>query len=100
MAESAYEVDDELSILADAFLVAVVTVDEHEQPARFQRDFRALVVAPGVARMASQAPDVDGVTYIVGNGERGTVGEFVDVKILRAKGFDFEAEIVGGGKRS
>ena len=64
--------------------------------------FRALVVAPGVARMASQAPDVDGVTYITGNGKtgKGIVGKFVDVKILRAKGFDFEAEIVGGGKRS
>ena len=73
---------------------------KYKAKAMVGKTFRALVVAPGVARMASQAPDVDGVTYIVGNGERGTVGEFVDVKILRAKGFDFEAEIVGGGKRS
>ena len=79
------------------------------------KTFRALVVAPGVARMASQAPDVDGVTFIIGKREegrgksgeegrgkremgRGDVGDFVDVKILRAKGFDFEGEIVGGGR--
>jgi ribosomal protein S12 methylthiotransferase len=76
------------------------------------RTFRALVVAPGVARLASQAPDVDGVTYIqrtvnseqrtVGgeqrtvNSEQRTdcVGEFVNVKILKVKGFDFIAEVV------
>ena len=75
---------------------------KYKAQAMVGKTFRALVVAPGVARMASQAPDVDGVTHITGNGERGTgnVGEFVDVKILRAKGFDFEAEVVGGGKRS
>ena len=59
--------------------------------------FRALVVAPGVARMESQAPDVDGVTYLVDSGEPGTanVGEFVDVRILKVKGFDFVAEVQG-----
>lgn len=45
----------------------------------------ALVVAPGVARMASQAPDVDGVVRIKG----GKVGEFVKVKLAKAKDFDF-----------
>lgn len=45
----------------------------------------ALVVAPGVARMASQAPDVDGVVRIKG----GEVGEFVKVKLAKAKDFDF-----------
>ena len=69
------------------------------------KTFRALVVAPGVARLESQAPDVDGVTYLVGNGERetgngkrgtgnGNVGEFVDVRIAKVKGFDFIGEIV------
>ena len=63
------------------------------------RTFRALVVAPGVARMASQAPDVDGVTYLTGNGERGMendapVGEFVDVRLTKARGFDFVADVV------
>ena len=60
--------------------------------------FRALVVAPGVARMESQAPDVDGVTYLVDGGEQGTanVGEFVDVRILKVKGFDFIGEVVAG----
>ena len=61
------------------------------------RTFRALVVAPGVARMESQAPDVDGVTYIrergIGNGER-LVGEFVNVRLTKVKGFDFVGEIV------
>ena len=60
--------------------------------------FRALVVAPGVARLESQAPDVDGVTYLAGNGERvtgnGNVGEFVNVRIAKVKGFDFIGEIV------
>jgi ribosomal protein S12 methylthiotransferase len=57
--------------------------------------FRALVVAPGVARMESQAPDVDGVTYLASEGEMPEVGEFVDVKILKVKGFDFIGEVVG-----
>ena len=54
--------------------------------------FRALVVAPGVARMESQAPDVDGVTFI----EEGSVevGSFVNVKLFRRRGFDFVARIV------
>ena len=54
------------------------------------RTFRALVVAPGVARMASQAPDVDGVTYV----DSDAVGEFVNVKLVKAKGFDFEGKVV------
>ena len=68
--------------------------------------FRALVVAPGVARLESQAPDVDGVTYIEGNGKlvgaplRGdrtenlNVGEFVDVCIEKVEGFDFRGKVV------
>ena len=54
--------------------------------------FRALVVAPGVARMESQAPDVDGVTFI----EEGSaeVGSFVNVKLVRRRSFDFVARIV------
>ena len=47
--------------------------------------FVALVVAPGVARMASQAPDVDGVTYV----DCDEVGEFVNVRLEKVKGFDF-----------
>lgn len=62
--------------------------------------FRALVIAPGVARLASQAPDVDGVTYLMGdgelekgNGELGAeVGEFVDIRLTKVRGFDFEGE--------
>ena len=50
----------------------------------------ALVVAPGVARMESQAPDVDGVVYV----DDDRVGEFVNVRLERADGFDFEGAAV------
>ena len=58
--------------------------------------YRALVVAPGVARMASQAPDVDGVTYLMeaARGKRAEVGSFVDVKLTKVCGFDFEGVVV------
>jgi len=52
--------------------------------------FRALVVAPGIARMESQAPDVDGVVELRGDAE---VGEFVEVRLARVRGFDFVGEI-------
>ena len=52
--------------------------------------FVALVVAPGVARMESQAPDVDGVTYV----DCDEVGEFVKVRLAKARSFDFIAEVV------
>lgn len=54
---------------------------------------RALVVAPGVARMESQAPDVDGVTYLKGRAAEVPVGEFLEIKICKVKGFDFIAEL-------
>ena len=61
------------------------------------REFAALVVAPGVARMASQAPDVDGVTYLVSRpGSRvpgPSVGSFVNVRLTRVCGFDFEGVV-------
>ena len=60
------------------------------------KTFRALVVAPGVARMESQAPDVDGVTYLACEGAAPEVGEFVDVKVVKVKGFDFVGEVVPG----
>lgn len=62
--------------------------------------FRALVIAPGVARLESQAPDVDGVTYF--EGSRAEVGEFVDIRLTKVRGFDFEgvcAEENSGEKR-
>ncbi len=67
--------------------------------------FRALVIAPGVARMESQAPDVDGVTYLEGSGKKeegrrrrevgrgAEVGEFVDIRLTKVRGFDFEGEL-------
>ena len=53
--------------------------------------FRALVVAPGVARMESQAPDVDGVVRFEGKAE---IGTFVDVRTKKVDGFDFEATVL------
>jgi ribosomal protein S12 methylthiotransferase len=52
--------------------------------------FRALVVAPGVARMESQAPDVDGVVYLDCDPP---VGEFVDVTLVKSRGFDFDGSV-------
>ena len=51
---------------------------------------RALVVAPGVARMASQAPDVDGVVHV----DCDAVGEFISVRLVKVRGFDFIGEVV------
>lgn len=53
------------------------------------KEYVALVIAPGVARMESQAPDVDGVVYC----DTDAVGEFVTVKLMRARGFDFEGKV-------
>ena len=55
------------------------------------RRCRALVVAEGVARLESQAPDVDGVVFLKGAAD---IGSFVEVIIRRVKGFDFVAEVV------
>lgn len=56
--------------------------------------FDALVVAPGVARMQSQAPDVDGVVYLLDSPEarRLAVGDFCRVRLERVDGFDFEGD--------
>ena len=57
--------------------------------------FDALVVAPGVARMRSQAPDVDGVVYLLSSprARRAKAGDFVKVRLERACGFDFDGEV-------
>ncbi len=58
--------------------------------------FDALVVAPGVARMASQAPDVDGVVYLLDSKKSRAlaVGDFTRVRLVKVCGFDFEGEVV------
>ena len=57
--------------------------------------YRALVVAPGVARMESQAPDVDGVTrFTVPRGRAEPApGEFTTLRIVRPDGYDFEGTV-------
>ena len=52
--------------------------------------YRALVVAPGIARMESQAPDVDGVVFVP---QEAPVGEFVNIRIASVEGVDFVAEL-------
>lgn len=58
--------------------------------------FRALVVAPGVARLPSQAPDVDGVVYLLDSprARRAQAGSFAEVRIVARRGFDFDAEVL------
>lgn len=51
----------------------------------------ALVVAPGVARLESQAPDVDGVVRLDCGG---CVGEFSSVRIVGVSGYDLVGELV------
>jgi len=62
--------------------------------------YRALVFAPGVARMASQAPDVDGVVYLEPrrSAKPAQVGDFVNVRLVKSKGFDFIGEVTMKGK--
>ena len=57
--------------------------------------YEALCVAPGVVRMPSQAPDVDGVTYLLDSpkARKVRVGDFLHVKLLKVCGFDFEGEV-------
>lgn len=60
------------------------------------RTFRALVVEPAVARLESQAPDVDGVTHLTSEAEPGT---FVEVRVVKTRGYDFVADVVSEGGR-
>ena len=56
------------------------------------KTFRALVVAPGVARLESQAPDVDGVVFLKKTPRRPlpAVGTFAEVKLTAVRGYDFD----------
>ena len=60
-----------------------------------ETELPALVVAPGVARLESQAPDVDGVVRLAGKYASAVpVGEFVMVRLVSADGYDFTGEPV------
>ena len=58
--------------------------------------YPALVVADGIARMASQAPDVDGVVYLKKKSRQALppVGSFISVKLVEVQEYDFVAEVV------
>ena len=56
--------------------------------------FPALVVSPGIARLESQAPDVDGVVRLCEEDAAvAPVGEFVPVRLIKAQGYDFVGEL-------
>ena len=61
--------------------------------------FRALVVAPGVARLPSQAPDVDGAVFLEGSAAEAPVGEFLDVRLASRSGFDFVGRVAHSTRR-
>ena len=55
----------------------------------------ALVVSPGVARLESQAPDVDGVVRLdADDAAIAPVGEFVLVRLVEVSDYDFIGELV------
>ncbi len=56
----------------------------------------ALAVAPGVARLPSQAPDVDGVVYLLDSpkARKVKVGDFIRVRLTGVDGFDFEGDVL------
>ena len=59
------------------------------------RELPALVVSPGVARLESQAPDVDGVVrFAQEDAALAPVGEFVLVRLVAVDEYDFIAELV------
>ncbi len=61
---------------------------ERKAGAMVGRTYPALVVAPGIARLESQAPDVDGVVHLKG-AEKVSVGEFADIRLTEVLGYDF-----------
>ncbi len=63
---------------------------ERKAKAMLGAELTALVVAPGVARLESQAPDVDGVVRLCA-GHDAPVGEFVTVRLTEVRDYDFLA---------
>jgi ribosomal protein S12 methylthiotransferase len=72
-------------------------ISQRKHQALVGRQMRALVdedateSQPAVGRLASQAPDIDGVVYIDGPV---TSGDLVLVEITAAKAYDFTARVI------
>ena len=66
---------------------------EKKARAMLDRTFPALVVAPGVARLESQAPDVDGVVRMDVAASTPFVGAFTTVRLVAVRGYDFIGEL-------
>jgi ribosomal protein S12 methylthiotransferase len=59
------------------------------------QELPALVVSPGIARLESQAPDVDGVVRLTEEDAAvAPVGEFVLVRLVKVLEYDFIGELV------
>ena len=69
------------------------TIWAKKAKAMLGKEFPALVVAPGVARLESQAPDVDGVVRLARDGAQASVGAFVTVRLTAVRGYDFIGEL-------
>jgi ribosomal protein S12 methylthiotransferase len=67
---------------------------EKKAAAMVGQTFKALVVAPGIARLESQAPDVDGVVRLDGAASTHLVGTFVIVRLIKSLGYDFLGAMV------
>jgi len=65
------------------------TIWAKKAKAMLGKEFPALVVAPGLARLESQAPEVDGVVHLAGDGAKAPVGAFVQVRLTSVRGYDF-----------
>jgi len=53
-----------------------------------------------VARMQSQAPEIDGVVYLDGPGPAALPGRFVQVRITQAAEHDLVGQLVDGTERA
>ncbi len=74
-------------------MAAQQAVWESKAKAMIGETHTALVVAPGVARLESQAPDVDGVVRLDAAASAELVGKFVAVRLTGVRGYDFAAAL-------
>ena len=82
--------------IAEARALKVMAVQKHiwakKAEGMLGKVLPALVVAPGIARLESQAPDVDGVVRLDVAASAPVVGTFVTVRLVAVRGYDFVGE--------
>ena len=74
-------------------------ISRRKHQALVGKKFRALVEGPSEeselvfeGRLYSQAPEIDGVTYL--SGDSAHPGEFLEVEIVEAHDYDLVAEVI------